>query len=230
MDALIPLLAKVTPVVFDIGANVGDWSAAFLSKNAESKIYAFEPVSATFAHLTQRFQGQSRIEFCQAAVSDKAGSCVLRVEGVLSGSNSIYRMPDEKCASMETVAAITGDEFAASKGIQGIDYIKIDVEGHEVRVLQGFRKLIGAQRIRFIQWEYNKTWIPAGASLCDLFELMIPAGYRLCKIRPNGLLCYQHYSRSLDNFCYSNWLAIHADDYPQLAGRLRIEENTATDW
>lgn len=230
MDVVLPQLLKTNPVVFDIGANIGDWTGSFLNKNAGGKVYAFEPVSATFAFLAQRFQGQSRVELCQAAVSDKTGSCVIRVEGLLSGSNSLYRMPDEKCANMETVSTITGDEFVAAKGIQEIDYIKIDVEGHELGVLHGFRKLISERRIRFIQWEYNKTWIPAGTSLYDLFELLIPAGYRLCKIRPNNLLCYQRYHRSLDNYCYSNWLAICDRDYRRMAALLRIDENTANDW
>lgn len=230
LDVVMQQLAKTDTVVFDIGANVGDWSESFLGRNPACKIYAFEPVATTFAHITARFKGESRIEVCRAAVSDQPGSCVMRVEGELSGSNSLYRMPGEKNASLETVAAITGDEFAAARGIRDIDYIKIDVEGHEVRALQGFRQLLGERRIRFIQWEYNKTWIPAGASLHELFELLVPAGYRLCKIRPNGLLCYQHYARTLDNYCYSNWLAICDRDYAQMRGLLRIDENTGTDW
>ena len=230
LEVVMHQLSQASSVAFDVGANIGDWSESFLRKNPAGKVYAFEPVAATYAHVTRRFHGQARIEICQAAVSDKSGSCVIRVEGKLSGSNSLYRMPDEKGASLETVRAITGDEYAAARGIKDIDYLKIDVEGHEVRALQGFRQLLGERRIRFIQWEYNKTWIPAGASLHDLFERLVPSGDRLCKIRPKGLLCYQHYSRSLDNYCYSNWLAICDRDYEQMRGLLHIDENTAHDW
>lgn len=154
----------------------------------------------------------------------------MRVSGLLSGSNSLHTMPGETGVRAEPATLMTGDAFLEERGLRAIDFVKIDVEGHEVAVLRGLSRAIAEARVRFIQWEYNKTWIPARTSLQDVFELLGPAGYRLCKIRSRGLLHYAAYRPTLDNYCYSNWLAVAERDFTALRAHVKIESDTANDW
>lgn len=230
LDTIMGRLLGSRPVALDVGANIGDWAERFVRTTDGGRVFAFEPVSDTFRAISTRFAAEPRVECVNAAVSDQPGRCEIRVGGALSGSNSIYAMPGEACLRVETITAVSGDAFVAERNLRTIDFLKIDVEGHEVGVLRGFRRAIAERRIRFIQWEYNKTWIPAHVSLRDVFELLGAAGYRLCKLRPRGLLWYAHYDRTLDNFCYSNWIAVAEADFAALRAQVRVADDTAGDW
>lgn len=230
MQAVIRNVLGDSPIAFDVGANVGDWSTLFLEHAPRGRVHAFEPVGGTNEFLRGRFLNEPRVECHRLAVSDAPGTCVLRVGGNLSGSNSVYRMPDEVNVTEEEVPAVSGDSFAAARNIRQVDYLKIDVEGHEVQVVRGFRELIALRAVKCIQWEYNKTWIASRAALADMYEILGPAGYRLCKLRERDVLHYSSYSRSLDNYCYSNWVAVSPDLFPALGKVVRVETGTSEDW
>jgi FkbM family methyltransferase len=218
------------PLAFDVGANLGEWSGLFVRETNEGRVCAFEPVEETFRALQKRFLPESRVECCNTAMSDCAGECGMVVGEIFSGSNSIHQVWVEGATRTQSVPATTGDEFVDNRKFAGVDFVKIDVEGHEVSVLRGFRRSIAERRIRFIQWEYNKTWIAARTSLREAFELLTPAGYRLFKIRPGDLLHYDRYHPSLDNYCYSNWLAVGERDLPQVRSLFTIDEGAGSDW
>ena len=230
LDVIMRRLLGPRPVALDAGANIGDWSERFVRTTDGGRVFAFEPVADTFHALRTRFAAEPKVECVNAALSDQPGRCEIRVTGTLSGSNSVYAMPGETGVRVESIAAISGDAFLTERGVRSVDFLKIDVEGHEVAVLRGFQQTIAERRIRFIQWEYNKTWIPAHVSLRDVFSLLEPAGYCLCKLRPRGLLWYPRYDRTLDNFCYSNWVAVAQSDFTALRACVRIIDDTAGDW
>jgi FkbM family methyltransferase len=233
-NRLLEILARRVlgprPVALDVGANVGDWAALFVQASDGGRVFAFEPVAGTFGALQRRFAGEPRAECRQIALSDRAGPAEMHLGEALSGSNSLHVAPESAAPRAETVALMTGDAFLAEHGIESVDVVKIDVEGHEIAVLRGLGRTIAAQRVRFIQWEYNKTWLASRTSLGDAFALLAPAGYRLCKVRPRGLLHYAAYRPALDNFCYSNWLAVAERDFAALGAQIRIETDTAGDW
>jgi FkbM family methyltransferase len=228
VEILVQRALGPAPVAIDAGANVGDWSKFFLGRAAAGRVFAFEPVAGTFRELRKRIGAAPGAECVNAALSDKSGRCEMHV-GPLAGSNSIYVVPGEVSTGVETVSTITGDEFLAQRGPARVDFLKIDVEGHEVSVLRGFRQAIAGRRLRFIQWEYNKTWIPARTSLADVFALLEPAGYRLCKLRRNDVLHYARYDRALDSYCYSNWLAVAEEDFALFQAQVRVVQDTASD-
>lgn len=63
-------------------------------------------------------------------------------------------------------------------------------------------------RIHQIQFEYGGTYIDARILLKDLFDFLIPYGYRLYKIYPNELRPIECYDQRLENFQYQNWVAL----------------------
>jgi len=128
---------KLGDIVFDIGAYVGD-TALWFSKavGPQGKVYAFEPEPFNFEKLKVNLE-QNRVTNVipmQLAVSDKEGE--MRVAG--GGSSSIMT----QAGSGTSVKVTTIDEFVQANKLPQVDFIKMDVEGHELNVLKGAAETI----------------------------------------------------------------------------------------
>jgi FkbM family methyltransferase len=199
------LLREVLPdchVVFDVGANVGEWALHALAINSAIDLHCFEPAPAAFATL-QKAVPRARLQ--NVGLGSKAGTLSLNIYGGDSTLNSFYERKDFDIAPVEKVAVpvVTLDDYASD--IPMIDFLKIDTEGHERDVLQGARKLLAEKRIGMIQFEYGSCYIQAGALLKDVWALL--GGYRICKILPHRLLPLD-YDQSLENHQLTNYLAM----------------------
>jgi len=80
-------------------------------------------------------------------------------------------------ASASTVSVVPLDQEAIRLGIERFDLIKIDVEGHESKVLAGATRLLRERRIGAILCEFNEMWLRrAGSSPEALEALILQAG------------------------------------------------------
>ena len=77
-----------------------------------------------------------------------------------------------------------GTRICRERGIESIDFLKIDVEGGEQRVLAGFDGLLAAHAIKAIQFEYGLTNIVSRVFLADLYDRLGAHGYAIGKIFP----------------------------------------------
>lgn len=135
----VDLLCRPGDCVLDIGANVGDWTLAMaLRVGPGGRVLAFEPVpylAETIAK-TSRINRQDQVEVHNLALSDADGTAEFSVEHGNSGGSRLGRMEGD--FAMTTVPTRRLDSLLAERpGITRIDFIKIDVEGHELEVLQG---------------------------------------------------------------------------------------------
>jgi hypothetical protein len=103
------------------------------------------------------------------------------------------------------------DGYISDKGIELVDYCKIDVEGHELEVLLGMSRTIREERVKIIQFEYSGTYIFSGAFLADIFSFFETLPYSLYKLTPRGLWPVPRWSATHERFRYSNWIAVHRD-------------------
>src|ERR1041384_2037021 len=149
------LLRELLPrckTVFDIGANVGDWTAFALGINPALTIHCFEPSRSTFADLAQRRFPASVVRN-NLGLSDQVGQADLFLfESQHAGLNSLYQRSGLETewglapqATHETVSLTTFDAYYHAQGLTTpVDFLKIDVEGHELRVLQGMRDALAS--------------------------------------------------------------------------------------
>lgn len=138
--------------VFDVGANVGQSLREFLEVAPRAKIFSFEPVRETFARL-QRDAGQlPNVTLENLALGSNSGTARMKVKGTSTG-NSIIKITDKVRGDTESVRMVCGDDYCTEMKIDRIDYLKIDTEGHDLNVLTGFRKMIAAKCVGFIQIE-----------------------------------------------------------------------------
>jgi FkbM family methyltransferase len=203
------LSEQSTGIVFDVGANVGDWVAFSLSLNADLIYHCFEPSVPTFRALSAR-PFPSNVVLNNLGLGDADKTLELYVVGEASGMNSLYERRGVSAAtpiSKEIIRVTSLDLYCDARQIREIALLKIDVEGHEASVLHGAERMLREGAIRAIQFEYGGCNLDAGVSLGDLWALLTKFGYRMHKMYPEGLRHIDKYQQSLDSFKYSNWVA-----------------------
>jgi FkbM family methyltransferase len=143
-SAVRPLILS-GQTVLDIGANFGVFTKLFSQLVGPSgSVIAFEPVPQTFRTLAagvERFHLRN-VQAINKAVSDQVGTALMEVPKYTNSEGEnlyvahIVNAPDSREAF--AVNTITIDSLQLSR----VDFIKIDVEGHELEVLRGSRETI----------------------------------------------------------------------------------------
>lgn len=203
---------KGPTVVFDIGANKGDYSKKILNYSGQSKIYAFEPHPITFKQLQGSIN--SDLFFCyNAAVGSVNGGTYLYDYAVGDASQhaSIYKDVIEtlrKSSSVRhKVEVIALTDFARKNGIDSVDLLKIDTEGGELDVLKGFMDYIREGRIRVIQFEFNDAHVIGRAFFKDFWDAL--PNYSFFRMLPDGLVPIKNYDPlSCEIFAFQNIVAV----------------------
>ena len=133
--------------IFDVGGNFGQTATRFAEAFPSAAIYTFEPVKSSFEKLASAVAPFPRIKPFNIGMGDTAGTASINITPS-AGSNSIKAVG----AGIDTaeIQIRTLDDFAAENGIRSIDLLKIDVEGYELQVLEGGRRLLSQGAVRFI--------------------------------------------------------------------------------
>ena len=104
----------------------------------------------------------------------------------------------------------TGDDYLAERNIETVDMLKIDVEGAEPLVLDGFRNALSRRKIDVIQFEYGKHSLITRHFLKDFYETLGHYGFVLGKLFPDGV-AFKTYDISDENFIGPNYVACRAE-------------------
>lgn len=207
-------------VVFDVGANTGEYTAYALSVVPDLEIHCFEPVARTFFLLQQRHGSNPRIHLNNFGLSDVDEIRTMRIYGDTFGINSLYdrrssvaSQPAYAQFKEQPVILRTVDDYVAKRSIGCIDLLKIDVEGHESKVLQGARESLATRKISAIQFEYGASFVDARASLKSIYDLLTSHQFRLYRLLPYGRWRIKTFDPvwGLENYQHSNWIAVRHD-------------------
>lgn len=132
-------------LVFDIGANTGQFAASCRQAGYRGAIASFEPQTGAFDKLTQNAAADDHWSTHRLALSDHAGSASMHVSGN-SASSSLLPLSAEHCnlfagtdeVGSEEVRVATLDEYTAEAGLAFESAVlKLDVQGLELSVLRG---------------------------------------------------------------------------------------------
>jgi FkbM family methyltransferase len=209
------ILPETPVIIFDVGANIGDWTRGLLNQCIASgltnvRIHAFEPCQATYdialRNLAQ-YTNAGWVTVVMQALSNVSGTAVLNVVGDGVGTNSLHSQPDLSILRQESVSLTTIDEYCARYGINHITLLKTDTEGHDQAVMEGAIGMLSRHAIELIQFEYNHRWISSRHYLYDAFDLLGKRGYKLGKITPLGIELYREWHPELETFREGNYLA-----------------------
>jgi FkbM family methyltransferase len=140
------------PVIFDVGANVGQSTARFRRLWPGSVIHAFEPGRTSFATLEQRTAGAERIHLQHAALGASAGVHEFRENSEGDMSSLLDSAGDSWGTVVDryTVPVTTVDLYRAERAVPRIDILKIDTQGFDLQVLRGASGSFDQGQIRFV--------------------------------------------------------------------------------
>ena len=204
---LSSLVAKSDPTVFDVGANVGQSVELIKSIWKNATVHCFEPQASCLERLrscAQHYEKQTVLinEFGLSNVAMQEANFFIHERSTgLAGFNkfnfsskdsidlrtlkgqpaSVLDRYKSQFNDMETVSVLKAEDYIRANNIESIDFLKIDTQGHEPEVLEGF----GAElsRVHVIRTEimfydlYDRQ-----LSFSDIEALLHPYGFRLFDI------------------------------------------------
>jgi FkbM family methyltransferase len=189
--------------VLDVGAHIGLMTVIFGKKVGDKgSVYAFEPTPTTIKILreTIKLNKINNISTIPAALADKKGKLTFYIsENAADNSNSLVNnhRTDRKEEKIE-VEVNTIDDFIAEKKISRIDFIKIDVEGAELKLLKGAAKIIKKDRPKMILSIHPEGIKNFGDSAEDIWKLLHDAGYKI--VFESGEMSLEQFTQKTDLF------------------------------
>jgi FkbM family methyltransferase len=175
-------------IFFDLGANVGFCSFGLIPDRPTSSYHLFEANPHLIKVLEQSIELHPNQEFTlnHVCVSDSTGKTPFQLEQNQSGQSHV----STKLDSGIEIRNLLLDEYCDNKGTDSVDFAKIDLEGHELPALKGWRNCLSEHKVKAIyieimpenQARYGRS---ANAPLAYLESL----GYELylCKEEDFGL-------------------------------------------
>jgi FkbM family methyltransferase len=198
------------PVIFDIGANRGEWTDAVWQALGRGRYFAYEPQEAC----QPRLKGSPvpNLTVVRCAVSDQPGEMDLYSDSPGSGCASLYQRSEtylSRPTRVERVPVTTVDEALEAHRLDRADFMKIDVEGAELEVLRGAERSLKAKRIGSFAFEFGSANIYSRVFFRDCWDLIASHGYSLWRIVPGGrLIPVPAYREDLEHFRgVSNYIA-----------------------
>ena len=107
-----------------------------------------------------------------------------------------------------TCLVSTGDDYVESRKIDYIDFLKVDVEGAEGVVLEGFKRTLEQEKVGIIQWEYGFANVVSKWLLIDAYKFLLPYGFHLGLLTPDNIL-FKNYTLTDEDFKGPNYVAVH---------------------
>jgi len=170
---------KEGDVVVDAGAHIGRY--ALMAAKHASQVIAIEPDPSNFSLLEAnvKLNGFSNVQTFPVALSNRQGPQLLYLgDRPSTGTSSLQpgwgRPPSSGTQVIRQVESDTLDRIVDSLGLKVIDWLKIDVEGHEVFVLEGAQSTL--TKVRHVILEVAR----GNEVACR--RLLAPAGLRLVSV------------------------------------------------
>jgi FkbM family methyltransferase len=194
-------LKNASVSILDVGANKGQSIDFFLGINPNAKITAFEPNKKLFHFLEEKYQSNANINLNNIGVSNTNGELefnenILDETSTFESLNLESKYLEKKAKVLGVtkesiivdkykVAVITLSEFFKSNENSLFDVLKIDVEGHELQVLEGLFSDGNQIKIRLIQLEsHNDDMYLSNSKHGDIDQLLNKNGYfEIAKIK-----------------------------------------------
>lgn len=178
LDRLSSAIPHVRTVV-DVGAAFGDFSRISAARYPKANYLMVEPVEEYGPFLEAVSHEIPHARVVAAAASDRAGPLVLNVHRDLLGS-SLFLENEETSVdgAPRTVPAVRIDDVVQEHGLEGPYILKADVQGAELKVLEGARELVAEAALILLEVSFF-DFFKGGARVEELVGLMSERGFAL---------------------------------------------------
>lgn len=196
-EGVITLLKRHLPVdgIFvDVGANIGTFTLVAAHRAFRGQVHAFEPSAYHFARLARnvalnRFEN---VVLNQKGLYDQPGAATLFLPSQAgemnnSGAASLYTSGGKESREVsEAVSLVRLDDYLRNLDMSRLDIIKIDIEGAEVKALEGARETIMRFRpLVFMELDLGNL-MRAGCSPDEILEIWKSLNYEVSIILVTG--------------------------------------------
>jgi FkbM family methyltransferase len=185
--------ARSSRLIVDVGSNIGIVSILMSKVAPQARIFAFEPDPTNFAiaQINYNLNRCKNVFGINAAISNRTGTIALHRSSENWGDHRTYlpgqaELEKEFSSAAERALAIDPALFFAHAGekhdIEPIDFLKIDTQGSEIKILSAFHPFLGKGAV--ISLEFSPHHLMAGGTTesdisralgsADLIELIAP--------------------------------------------------------
>jgi FkbM family methyltransferase len=175
-------------VFFDVGANVGDYCSTVLMASENGAIaHLFDLDSELNSKTVQRFKGLN-VRVNNFGLSNRNEQIAYSRFPDFPAVNSLLEIEFSHLTKVVVQAEVrTGDSYCTDLGIGRINFLKMDVEGWERFVLEGFAEMLSANSIDALTWEYGYTTAETHWTTRDFYKYLEEKGYVCGVVRKQGI-------------------------------------------
>lgn len=187
---LIRSLIPQNPIILEAGAHKAEDTLRFSSFWPEGTIYCFEPLPSNIEFIKIAIKDRPNIIFFPLALSNHNNEAIFYVNTVNSGAGTLYHPghgnSSEYASKPIKVQCISPETWINKNNIERIDFMWLDMEGHELTVLKAFpKKTMKQVKAIFIETNAAQWWV--GIPLAsEIKKWMSQEGYKLAWISDWG--------------------------------------------
>jgi FkbM family methyltransferase len=209
---MVRKLAKEVRIAFDIGGNKGTYTQQLRKFFPDAQIVVFEPSKENIKLLKDRFENDSHVKVEPFALSNFSGKSTLYSDlpgsGIASLSQRNLDHFNKKMELVEEISVITFAEYYEQNfNQQVIDFVKLDVEGHELSVLEGMKDHI--KNVRCIQFEFGGCNLDTKTTFQDFWYYFTNLNFQIFRITPFGLMHLKQYSEADEFYRTTNFICLN---------------------
>lgn len=202
------------PVIFDVGANIGQSIASFQTEFPRATVHSFEPSPQTFEKLRQNTKNNNNVKLWNIALGSKVEQKPF-LENSNSDMSSFLQIGEFGWGRIQKTTLVpvsTIDQFCFDQNIDYIDICKIDTQGFDFEVIKGAEKTISYNKLGLLYFEIIFSEQYEGLpKVAEIFDFLFSNEFKLITLYPfsyqkglaswtNGLFIHKSYlPNSLNN-------------------------------
>jgi FkbM family methyltransferase len=195
-------------IIFDVGSNMGEWTFMAQNIHTNAEIHTFEIIPETYRKFLSNIPITENIVPNGFGLSNSCGTLKMKYRPEYDVVSTYLEELAMDNAEYRDGLVMTGDSYVQSRRIDFIDFLKVDTEGAEGLVLQGFKETLKQGKIGIIQFEYGYANILSRWLLLDAYKLLRPLGYFLGELH-NGQIKFHEYALYHEKFDPPYYVAVH---------------------
>jgi FkbM family methyltransferase len=133
-------------IIFDIGSNIGLFSKLICKNKAYKEIHCFEPVDKYYNICSEKLKGYNNVKINNFGLGNMEETLTIyKCEACIGWNSFLLKDPMQPKGLLpvdnltpEMCKITTLDSYCKNNNINKVDFVKIDVEGFECKVLEGF--------------------------------------------------------------------------------------------
>lgn len=199
------LVVNENPIIFDVGANIGETLDDFKDWWPHSKVHCFEPQKECSSEIVQKIvdYNYKDVVVNQYAVGrEEVKTAIFYSHDITSGQSGLHKINFESIDSIDQnnlntntdrvayedslnheriVEVKTLANYMSNNNIEHIDLMKIDTQGHEPEVLEGMENFLSKVDVVITELMFYDFY-ERSLSFSDIERFLLPAGFRLFDI------------------------------------------------